>query len=582
MELFKHNKEILKKYENMKDRHKNVVIVQGTGLGKTAIAIKIIEKYFKNKPILYVVPKELLKANVENNEYWNFPNAKFICYHSLKKYDPNEYSLCILDEVHRSGAPTWIKQAKRFIECEACNVLGLTATEIRTDGINVTKKVFSKDDTIHGLSIFDAIEQEILPKPDYVCAELEPEETIKSIEKSLDSYNKNKRNIISEKLKVIKNNNFNEYKLENIISKHSNGSKKFIIFTPTIEDCELWVQRFKHILHTDKVYPIHSKTPKGYNNRKMEYFNNYSEEDNIAIIGVDMLNEGLHIKDASQVIMLRDTNSYPVYMQMLGRALCCTDKNRTPVIYDLHKNFTVSECVEYDNDYDEFDNINIGESRGERIANYVNIIKDYAKDFNEISRYINTKSIIWTDEMIEELHDTSLTNKEIAKKYGICNNTVQTKRKSLDIKVNFKLINWTDEMIEDLYNTSLTNKEIAKKYGISGTSVLEKKKSLGIKVKSSVINWTDEMIEDLYNTSLSGNAIGKKYGISNTAIKAKRKSLGIKVNPIAINWTDEMIEDLYNTSLTAKAIGKKYGISDTSIRTKRKSLGIISDCCRNK
>ena len=57
MELFKHNQDIFDKYESMRDTHKNILVIQGTGLGKTAIAIKIIEMYFKNKPILYVVPK---------------------------------------------------------------------------------------------------------------------------------------------------------------------------------------------------------------------------------------------------------------------------------------------------------------------------------------------------------------------------------------------------------------------------------------------------------------------------------------------------------------------------------------------
>ena len=181
----------------------------------------------------------------------------------------------------------------------ALSALGLTATAIRMDGINVAKKVFNEDDTIQGLSIFDAIEQGILSKPDYVCADLEPEETIKSIEKSLNKLSQNKRNIVTDKLKVIKNTDFNECKLENIIPRHSNGSKKYIVFTPNIEDCEEWTKRFKHILHTDKVYAIHSKTPKGYNKAKMDYFNNYEGKDNIAIVGVDMITEGLHIQEGT-------------------------------------------------------------------------------------------------------------------------------------------------------------------------------------------------------------------------------------------------------------------------------------------
>ena len=420
MELFKHNQNIFEQYKSMRDTHKNILIIQGTGLGKTAIAIKIIDTYFKDEPILYVVPKEVLMDNVKRNNYWDFPNVKFICYQSLKKYDPKQYSLCILDEVHKAGAPVWIKSAKKFIESDSCNVLGLTATNIRTDGINIAKKLFNEDDKIQGLSIFEAIDEGILPKPDYVCAELEPEKTIKHIEKSLHNYKKDKRYIIMKKLEHIKLSSFNELKLENIIPKHSNGTKKYIIITPTIDECTEWAKIFKNILNTDKIYAIHSKTPKGYNKSKIDYFNSYNGEDNIAIIGVDMLTEGLHIEGVSQIIMLRNTSSWLLYIQMIGRVLSCIEKNITPVIYDIYSNYKLHECVEVEEDvlnHKSYEKHIIEESN--EIINHVNIIGDYKKDFDEIYKYRKPQNVNWTDEMIEDLKNVNISNSKIAIKYNI-------------------------------------------------------------------------------------------------------------------------------------------------------------------
>lgn len=62
---------------------------------------------------------------------------------------------------------------------------------------------------------------------------------------------------------------------------------------------------------------------------------------------VDMLNEGIHIKDVDGVVMLRPTISPIVYLQQIGRCLACSsDGSTSPVIFDLVNNYESARVEE--------------------------------------------------------------------------------------------------------------------------------------------------------------------------------------------------------------------------------------------
>ena len=581
MELFQHNQEIFDKYVSMRENHKNILVIEGTGLGKTNIAIKVIDSYFRTKRVLYVVPKNLLKDEVKRNKYFKYPFVEFICYNSLHKYDAKDYSLCIFDEAHRAGAPKWMKQAKRFIDSISCNVLALTATNIRMDGLNIEKELFNGKGIIHGLSVFDAIDRGLLPKPNYISAILEPDIMVKNIEETVSKtkfYNKEDKDKIEEKLNVIKTSYKNELEMENIIYKHTNGTNKFIVFIPKIPDCERYIPIFKKILKTNKVYTIHSKKEKDYNKSTVEYFNSYKGKDNIALLGVNMLSEGLHIEGVSQIIMLRGTKSNPMYLQMFGRVLRCDNKDYTPVIFDLIENYKnmkpIFEHLPPEEVYDK-DGVLISK-KTRHFTNYVNIIGDYVHDFNDIAEIFRNNKIIWTDEMMEDIMNPNMDSVSISKKYNIAYNTVNNKRKSLGLNYgrHVSKIIWSDEIISDLCNPELDSKYISKKYNIKYSTIVRKRKSLGYSSNKQII-WSDNMIEDLYSNK-SSYKIAKKYNISQNTVVAKRHSLGIDKNR-SIIWTDDIIKLLYNTSLTNVEISNITGINAHSIGDKRKKLNIISD-----
>ena len=571
MELFQHNQEIFDKYVSMRENHKNILVIEGTGLGKTNIAIKVIDSYFRTKRVLYVVPKNLLKDEVKRNKYFKYPFVEFICYNSLHKYDAKDYSLCIFDEAHRAGAPKWMKQAKRFIDCISCNVLALTATNIRMDGLNIEKELFNGKGIIHGLSVFDAIDRGLLPKPNYISAILEPDIVVKNIEETVSKtkfYNKEDKDKIEEKLNVIKNSYKNELEMENIIHKHTNGTNKFIVFIPKIPDCERYIPIFKKILKTNKVYAIHSKQEKDYNKSTVEYFNNYKGKYNIALLGVNMLSEGLHIEGVSQIIMLRGTKSNPMYLQMFGRVLRCDNKDSTPVIFDLIENYkNMKPIFEHLPPEEVYDRDGVLISRKKRhFTNYVNITGDYVHDFNDIAEIIRNNNIVWTDEMMKDIMNPNISGGNISKKYGLSCSVVNKKRRELGIKSNYANIKtrFTDEMMKDIMNPNISGKDIAKKYSISSSVVNNKRKELGIKYIHKIV-WVDEMMKDITNPNISGGDISKKYGLSIRNIYDKRKELGIRYNGAKTRFTDEMMKDIMNLDMSSKYIAKKYGISATTI-----------------
>jgi superfamily II DNA or RNA helicase len=110
-------------------------IVAATGVGKTRIAIKCIQKIrskYPNTSVLILVPTELLKNQwIEELNKWNLLNntsVKVMMGASKKEY---KCDMLIIDEAHRINAES-IANTFRVIKYKL--ILGLTATFERLDG----------------------------------------------------------------------------------------------------------------------------------------------------------------------------------------------------------------------------------------------------------------------------------------------------------------------------------------------------------------------------------------------------------------------------------------------------------------
>ncbi len=124
--------------------------VMPTGSGKSFLAIKEMLNH-KNDAMLYIAPNDIILNQIEDYIYeffgytdyhTLFSNLTLTTYQDLKdqkqnklkeKYN-NKYDFIILDELHRSGAPEWLKFVNELMENqeqENIKVLGLTATPER-------------------------------------------------------------------------------------------------------------------------------------------------------------------------------------------------------------------------------------------------------------------------------------------------------------------------------------------------------------------------------------------------------------------------------------------------------------------
>ena len=144
VDLYPHNRIVyLKVLETLKTNNK-VGIVQATGTGKGKLAACLIDDVLsinKNARILIVAPLHSILENYKTNFNVVGNNIKYATYSKINNLMSEElswigknYSLIILDEYHRAGAPEWIKSVQSLfigVDKGSCKVVGLTATPIR-------------------------------------------------------------------------------------------------------------------------------------------------------------------------------------------------------------------------------------------------------------------------------------------------------------------------------------------------------------------------------------------------------------------------------------------------------------------
>lgn len=88
-------------------------------------------------------------------------------------------------------------------------------------------------------------------------------------------------------------------------------------------------------IHSYAVYSDYPDKEKDYN----EFCEDNSDSAKI-LFSINMLNEGLHIKGISGVLMLRTTQSNLIYLQQLGRLLEAGNKDKYLLVFDFVNNFS--------------------------------------------------------------------------------------------------------------------------------------------------------------------------------------------------------------------------------------------------
>lgn len=330
-----------------------VSLNRATGTGKSFILLKYLYNN-RNKRILYIAPTYQILYQLKVNHCeelgisrFDFKKFDTMIYRNLLGLDMEElassYDIIVIDEYHRCGALKWgvkIKELMDIIKRKYPNikVIGTTATEIRyLDHEKNMKDLLFDGVEASRLSLADSILGGILPAPLYINCDLTLLDTIDDLRKRVNKY------IIDEKYKEVVFNrlDFLYKKLVYIIRENDlirsciRENEKYLVFSSTIEKIEEDKKKIKNFFENKDLveYEVHSLNKRQKNFEILENFRNDKNKTSI-LYSVDILNEGVHVKDVFATIFCRKTSSPIIYFQQLGRLLSFSKRNDQVVVID--------------------------------------------------------------------------------------------------------------------------------------------------------------------------------------------------------------------------------------------------------
>ena len=323
-------------------------VVRPTGFGKTKTFMQFVNEH-RDLKFLYVYDTKAILSNIKENYVTD--NVDFVSYSMLSRKDAvttnkdlllnSGYAGVIFDESHLMGANN-IKELLHSVlsklTAKSCLLLGGTATELRTDLMNVTTEFFEGHKTFE-YSLYDAINDGIIVPP-VINVMLYNFDRIRA---DMDKYKSNQYTV--DRLKQL------EYVYAEKIGAHKvyrdgilrtygevPSYMKFIAFYPTIksmnDNLSSLLSDFQEAFPDKTVIatPISSDLDHIDN---YEYLDSSNETDGIVEIFacVNMLNQGYHSTSLTGVIFNRTTMSNIIYTQQLGRCMSVMSNKKT-VVFD--------------------------------------------------------------------------------------------------------------------------------------------------------------------------------------------------------------------------------------------------------
>lgn len=324
--------EALDAERKLHDRHKNL-IVAATGTGKTIVAAldyrRMVEEQKRKPPLLFVAHRiELLEQAMRvYREVLQDPNFGELLSglhvpargthvfatiqtlnNNLEQFSPEQYIVVVIDEFHHAQASTYQKLLSYIQPKE---LLGLTATPERGDGVNVAK--FFDYRIAYELRVWDALQNGLLAPMSYFgindgtdLRDVKWSRTSKAYDTSelSDFYirqgDSRVRLILSE------------------LEKHVFDFSELVGlgFCVSIKHAEFMAERFSKFGLPAQA--VTSATPESERRTAIERLRNGELK---VLFTVDLFNEGVDIPDVNTLLLLRPTESPIVFLQQLGRGL---------------------------------------------------------------------------------------------------------------------------------------------------------------------------------------------------------------------------------------------------------------------
>lgn len=343
----------------IRDGGKRALLISATGTGKTyasAFAIRRLfsEKILKGKKALFLshreqinrqalksykrifgknIPMELLSGT--NNDISKAKDASFLFStmnmmakdHIREQFGPQEYSVIILDECHRSGAESYQKIINYF---HPELLLGMSASPERTDSFDVFQ-LFDHNIACE-VRLQQALENEMLcPFHYFGITDLEIEGEVIS---DLSRF----RHLISDK-RV-------KYIIERAEYYGFSGDRvKGLVFCSRKEEAKELSDKFNA---TGRYHTIMLSGDDSQQEREeaIERLVSDTRQDKLDyIFTVDIFNEGVDVPEINQVILLRPTESPIIFVQQLGRGLRKAEGKEFVIVLDFIGNYQTNYMI---------------------------------------------------------------------------------------------------------------------------------------------------------------------------------------------------------------------------------------------
>jgi superfamily II DNA or RNA helicase/HKD family nuclease len=346
---FPHQRDMLERLSverEVRGRHRNL-LVAATGTGKTVMAAldyrSLCRKWGSERPRLLFVAhrKEILRQSLrtyrevlddasfgellyagEDPRDWNhvFASVQSLNVRRLEQLDRNHFDVIVIDEFHHATASTYRRVIDHFAPKE---LLGLTATPERMDGLNVQDEFF--DGRIAAeMRLWEALENDLLCPFHYFGI---PNGT------DLRDLTWQRGTYADQDLDKLYTGNDARARIvvKQIRDKVSHpGAMRALGFCVSKAHARFMADFFRRAnfqaiaLDSDSPAAVRAQALSDLRDGKLQ-----------VIFSVDLFNEGLDIPDVDTLLLLRPTGSATVFLQQLGRGLRRTETKPVLTVLDF-------------------------------------------------------------------------------------------------------------------------------------------------------------------------------------------------------------------------------------------------------
>ncbi|MFD9600644.1 DUF3427 domain-containing protein [Streptomyces sp. NPDC059970] len=345
---YPHQRDMLERLEverTVHDRHHNL-LVAATGTGKTVMAaldFKRLRRTLGRDPRLLFVAhrKEILEQSLrvyqnvltdanfgelfaggEIPDNWThvFASVQSLNSRALDRFAPDHFDVIVIDEFHHGTSPTYRRILDHF---EPKELLGLTATPERMDGLNIQDEFFGGRIAAE-MRLWEALENDLLSPFHYFGV-------TDNTDMSAITWKRGSYDATALSNLFTGNDARARLVVQAVKDKVADpGSMRALGFCVSVAHAVFMADFFRRAgLHA---VALSGETPRHERKDALDQLKAGTLQ---VIFSVDLFNEGLDIPDVDTLLLLRPTSSATVFLQQLGRGLRRTEDKAVLTVLDF-------------------------------------------------------------------------------------------------------------------------------------------------------------------------------------------------------------------------------------------------------